>query len=100
MGKSPKYLPSTIFNRLPIRYNYNEDYFNNCFWQGIPAEGYTKVFENIIQNPKIRLDTRKEYNFEFDIEPRYATIYTGPLDKLFNYKFGKLGWRSLKFKKK
>ena len=99
-GRSPKYLPSTIFNRLPIRYNYNEDYFNNCFWQGIPAEGYTKVFENIIQNPKIRLDTRKEYNFEFDIEPRYATIYTGPLDKLFNYKFGKLGWRSLKFKKK
>ncbi len=99
-GTNPKNLPSNIFNRLPLRFNYNEDYFNNCIWQGIPVDGYTKIFENLIQNTRIKFDTLKEYNLEVDIKPKYATIYTGPLDKLFNYKFGKLGWRSLSFKKK
>ena len=98
-GTNPKNLPSNIFNRLPLRFNYNEDYFNNCIWQGIPVDGYTKIFENLIQNTRIKFDTLKEYNLEVDIKPKYATIYTGPLDKLFNYKFGKLGWRSLSFKK-
>ena len=100
MGNKSKNLPSNIFNRLPLRFNYNEDYFNNCIWQGIPVEGYTKIFENLIQNTRIKFDTLTEYNLEFDIKPKYATIYTGPLDKLFNYKFGKLGWRSLSLKKK
>jgi UDP-galactopyranose mutase len=99
-GLNPKNLPSNIFNRLPLRFNYNEDYFHNCLWQGIPIDGYTKLFENLTSNTRIKFETLKEYNLEFCIKPKYATIYTGPLDRLFNYKFGKLGWRSLSFKKK
>ena len=99
-GKNPKNLPSNIFNRLPLRFNYNEDYFKNCTWQGIPLEGYTKVFENLIHNKRINFEPLNEYNILNATEPKYLTIYTGPLDKLFNYKYGKLAWRSLKFKKK
>ena len=99
-GKNPTNLPSNIFNRLPLRFNYNEDYFKNCIWQGIPIDGYTKVFENLILNKRIHFEPLKEYNMDDSIMPKYLTIYTGPIDRLFNYKYGKLGWRSLKFKKK
>ena len=99
-GKNPKDLPSNIFNRLPLRFNYNEDYFKNCNWQGIPYEGYTKIFENLINNKRISFEPSNDYGIFNAIEPKYLTIYTGPLDKLFNYKYGKLAWRSLKFKKK
>lgn len=99
-GKNPKDLPSNIFNRLPLRFNYNEDYFKNCNWQGIPYEGYTKIFEKLIHNKRISFEPSNDYSILNAIEPKYLTIYTGPLDKLFNYKYGKLAWRSLKFKKK
>lgn len=98
-GTSSKNLPSSIINRIPVRYNYNEDYFNNCKWQGIPINGYTDVFKNILKNKNITVKLNnffdfKKYNFDAPI------LYTGPLDKLFNYKFGFLEWRSVKFKKK
>lgn len=99
-GKNPKNLPSNIFNRLPLRFNYNEDYFKNCIWQGIPIDGYTRVFENLINNKRISFQPLTEYNINNPIEPKYLTIYSGPIDKLLNYKYGKLGWRSLKFKNK
>ena len=99
-GQNPKNLPSNIFNRLPLRFNYNEDYFKNCTWQGIPIDGYTKIFENLINNKRIYFETLSEYDLDYKLKPKYLTIYTGPLDKLFNYKHGKLGWRSLKFKHK
>ncbi len=99
-GKNPKQLPASIFNRLPLRFNYNENYFNSSAWQGIPKDGYTKVFENLISNRLINLkfDNYKLNNNKYDV--KYLTIYTGPLDKLFDYSFGNLEWRSLKFKKK
>ncbi len=99
-GKNPKNLPSNIFNRLPLRFNYNEDYFKNCIWQGIPIDGYTRVFENLIYNKRISFQPLTEYNINNPIKPKYLTIYTGPIDKLFNYRYGKLSWRSLKFKNK
>ena len=95
---NPKNLPASIFNRLPLRFNYNEDYFKNCIWQGIPKDGYTKIFKGLIDNKNIRLK-KETYNLNKDYEVKYMTIYTGPLDKLFNYKLGKLKWRSLLFKK-
>jgi UDP-galactopyranose mutase len=98
-GTSSKNLPASIINRIPVRYNYNEDYFNNCKWQGIPINGYTDVFKNILKSKNITVKLNnffdlKKYNFDAPI------LYTGPLDKLFNYKFGFLEWRSVKFKKK
>ncbi len=100
-GKKPKYLPSTIFNRLPLRFNYREDYFNNCKYQGIPDHGYTNLFNQLLQNKKIKLHLNKNFNLnENKILPKYMTIYTGALDSLLNFKFGRLEWRSLKFIKK
>jgi UDP-galactopyranose mutase len=98
-GQSPKNLPTNIFNRLPIRFNYNEDYFKHCNWQGIPVNGYTQIFNNLVDNKKIFFETSKQFTLNTGIQPKYLTIYTGPLDKLFDYKLGKLAWRSLTFKK-
>jgi len=98
-GKNPKDLPSNIFNRLPLRFNYNEDYFKNCKWQGIPLNGYTDIFNQLIDNKRINFETNIEFKNNFKYKPKYLTIYTGPIDKLFNYRFGILDWRSLTFKK-
>lgn len=97
-NKDPKYLPGSIFNRLPIRLNYNEDYYEQTQWQGIPKNGYTEIFQKLLSNKNIKIVLNKKYNLNFKIKPKYLTIYTGPLDKLLNYKFGKLDWRSLTFK--
>tara|TARA_Y100000816_G_C26105750_1_gene587587 strand:+ start:1951 stop:3093 length:1143 start_codon:yes stop_codon:yes gene_type:complete len=98
-GKNPKHLPSSIFNRLPLRFNYNEDYFNSSKYQGIPLDGYTKLFRNLTTNKNIELIYNTKFQLNSNIEVKKLTIFTGPLDKLFNYKFGKLEWRSLNFKK-
>lgn len=98
-GKHPKDLPSTIFNRLPLRYNYREDYFNNCKYQGIPDLGYADIFKKMLSNKNIEVITNEKFkitNNNYDV--KYLTIYTGPLDELFNYNLGILEWRSLKFK--
>ena len=101
-GKKPANLPTSIINRIPVRFSYNEDYFNNCEIQGIPVDGYKKLFENLLSNKKIKiiLDTDYLKIKEKKYEAKYYTIYSGPLDKLYNYKYGKLEWRSLLFKKK
>ena len=99
-NKNPNKLPSSIFNRLPIRYSYNEDYYGGTQWQGIPLKGYTYIFKNLLKNKRIKIIYNKTFTFKSNIKPKYLTIYTGPLDKLLDYKFGKLDWRSLKFKKK
>ena len=99
-GKNPKKLPESIFNRLPIRYSYNEDYYQQTQYQGIPKHGYTNIFNNLTNNKNIKIKYNESFNLKYKIKPKYLTIYTGPLDLLFKYKFGKLEWRSLIFKKK
>ena len=99
-GKKPTDLPSAIFNRLPIRYNYREDYFNNCKYQGIPDLGYTDIFNKLLFNSNIKIELNEKFKLFNNYDVKYLTIYTGPLDELFNYDLGKLEWRSLKFKKK
>jgi len=82
-----------------MRFNYNEDYFNHCRWQGIPEDGYTNIFKKMLDNKKIKI-IKHNYSLNNNFDVKYLTIYTGPLDKLFNYKFGSLEWRSLVFKNK
>jgi len=98
-GKNPKHLPESIFNRLPIRFSYNEDYYPQTQYQGIPKKGYTEIFQNLIENKNIKIKFNEAYKLNYKITPKYLTIYTGPLDSLLNYKYGKLEWRSLVFKK-
>lgn len=99
-GKSPKLLPSSIINRIPVRYNYDSTYFNNAKFQGIPLNGYTKLFKNLTSNKNIEI----KYNYEFSLKDinkfDIPIIYTGPLDYFFEFEYGKLEWRSLRFEKK
>ena len=75
-------------------------YFKNADIEGIPSEGYTRVFERLTSNSLINIIYNKSFNLKQKYIVKKAIIYTGPLDKLLNYKFGKLEWRSVKFKKK
>jgi UDP-galactopyranose mutase len=99
-GKNPKLLPSSIFNRLPLRFNYNEDYYKNSICQGIPEDGYTSIFNRLIESNKIKIEFNSTFSLKRNYKVKYLTIYTGALDKLFDYKFGHLEWRSLNFVKK
>ena len=58
----PKFLPSSIFNRLPIRLSYNEDYYEQTQWQGIPKNGYTDIFRNLLKNKNIKVALNKKYS--------------------------------------
>ena len=99
-NKPPIELPASIFNRLPMRFNYDEDYYKNPILQGIPLDGYTKIFQNFIADKKIDVIYNHDFKLANNYNVKYLTIYTGPIDKLFKNKYGSLEWRSLKFKKK
>ncbi len=95
--KDPKELPPSILTRLPFRDNYNESYFHDK-WQGIPEKGYTAIFNKMLSNKKIKVLLNIDF---FDIKENIPTnkiiIYSGPIDRFFNFKFGHLEWRSLFF---
>ncbi len=96
-GTDPKKLPPEIFTRLPVRDNYNMNYFNDPY-QGLPEYGYAKLFQNILLNKNIHVMLNTDYyNVKHKIPKRCKVIFTGAIDKLFGFKFGKLAWRSLKF---
>ena len=99
-NNDPKELPPDIITRLPVRYNYQEDYFVDARWQGIPMNGYTEVFRRLLQSPNIHVELNCDY---FDNVNKYDAvrkiIYTGPIDAFFNYTHGKLEWRSIQLEK-
>lgn len=93
----PAQLPASIINRIPAKFNYDMGYFSDT-WQGIPVEGYTAVFEKILDHPKIDVRLGVDY-----FEARQAcnkncfVVYSGPIDRYFDYAYGKLNYRSLRF---
>jgi UDP-galactopyranose mutase len=96
----PKELPASIINRLPVRYTFDNRYFNDTY-EGLPADGYTAWLTKMAANERIevRLDTDW-----FDVRdelraasPAAPVVYTGPLDRYFEYAAGRLGWRTLDF---
>lgn len=95
-NKNPRDLPASIIKRIPIRFNFDDNYFEDSY-QGIPIGGYTKMFENMLDGIPVYLEsdylTRRE---QFDKMARMV-VYTGPIDEFFNYKYGELEWRSLRF---
>jgi UDP-galactopyranose mutase len=91
--KDPKKLPADIIKRLPVRFTYDNNYFNDKY-QGIPIGGYTQIFEKLLDGIEVKLDT----DYFQDNLPKYnKVIYTGPIDKFYNYKFGKLEYKTTKF---
>lgn len=96
-GIEPKTLPKEIITRLPVRNNYNSDYFNNTY-QGLPINGYQKLFEQMIRNKNITLKLKTDYyDIKDKIPKNCKIIFTGSIDKLFDYEYGKLEYRSLRF---
>ena len=70
-------------------------------WQGIPFKGYTKLFERLLDSPNITVKLNVDYFKSQRLHNGYKlTIYTGPIDQFFNYRYGRLEWRTVRFKKK
>ena len=92
---NPIELPSEIITRLPVRFNYNNDYFDDTY-QGIPVDGYSKWIERMLTNSKVILNT-DYFDIKQYIKSNQIVIYTGPVDKYFSYAHGKLTWRTLDF---
>lgn len=95
-NRNPKDLPASIIKRLPIRFNFDDNYFSDSY-QGIPTNGYTSLFEYLLQDITVWLDTnyfkRREYlNGICD-----KIIYTGSIDEFFEYTYGRLHYRTLYF---
>jgi UDP-galactopyranose mutase len=95
-NKDPKELPSSIIKRLPIRTNYNDNYFFDKY-QGIPIDGYTNLFKNMLKG--IDILENIDYFSEKDKWDSMAdkVVFTGKIDEFFDYKFGELEYRSLTF---
>lgn len=95
-GTDPKNLPASIIKRIPLRFKYDNNYYYDKY-QGIPIGGYTKLIQNIIGDIEVILDCdylQKRNEFESIAE---KIVYTGKIDEFFDYKFGELEYRSLRF---
>jgi UDP-galactopyranose mutase len=96
----PKELPASIINRLPVRYTFDNRYFNDAY-EGLPVDGYTAWLTKMAADDRIEVRLNTDW---FDVRdelradsPAAPVIYTGPLDRYFNYVDGRLGWRTLDF---
>lgn len=96
--KDPKELPPDIITRLPVRHSFNNRYFADKY-EGIPLDGYTKVFERMLDHARIDVKTSADY---FAMKPSLGntpTLYTGPIDRFFEYRHGHLDWRTIELKR-
>jgi UDP-galactopyranose mutase len=95
-GKTCKDLPASIINRLPVRFTFDNNYFN-ARWQGIPIGGYTALVQKILNGIDVQLNTDYLQCKEGFDRLAEKIIYTGQIDQYFNYRYGPLEWRSLRF---
>ena len=96
-GCEPRDLPASILKRLPVRFDYNDNYYNSTF-QGIPAEGYTELIRRILDHDRIDVFLKRPFEAKADRECDHL-FYTGPLDSFFGFKFGRLGYRTVTFER-
>lgn len=96
-GRSCKDLPSFIIKRLPVRMVFDNNYFNDKY-QGIPIGGYNKLINGLLEGIECKTNV-DFFKSEYREWENYAKklVYTGPLDEFFNYKFGRLDWRTVSF---
>ena len=92
----PNALPASYARRLPVRTNYNDRYYNDTY-EGIPVDGYTPIFERMLDHPNIQVFLNTDW---FDVKEQVKdqlVIYTGPIDLYYDYCYGRLNWRTLDF---
>jgi UDP-galactopyranose mutase len=95
-GCEPSLLPASILKRIPVRFNYDDNYHNNIF-TGIPVEGYTHLIEQLLDPPRIIVHLNKKFDPSQNVSDYDHVFYTGPIDAYFNYEFGRLGYRTVTF---
>jgi len=95
--KVPKDLPEFIIKRLPLRFTYDNNYFDDKY-QGIPINGYTQIFQNMLSGIEVQLNTDYFENRKHFKSIAKKIVYTGKIDEFFDYQFGELQYRSLEFK--
>ena len=95
----PANLPGEIFSRLPVRYNFNDRYFFDT-WEGLPTAGYFGLFKNLSSHKNIHIELETDF-FSLKssiLQTGKPIVYTGALDRFFDYRFGSLQWRTLDFR--
>jgi UDP-galactopyranose mutase len=95
--KNPKELPTEIIKRLPVRFTYDNNYFNDKY-QGTPIGGYTQIFKKLLTNIEVKLGVDYLKDKEYWNSQAKKIIYTGPIDAYFNYQFGELEYKTTRFK--
>ena len=96
---NPKDLPKEIIKRLPVRYTYDNNYFNDKY-QGIPIGGYTQIFEKLLEGIEVKLGVDYLENKDSWNSMANEVIYTGAIDAFFDYKFGELEYKTTRFEHK
>lgn len=97
-GCEPTELPASILKRLPVRFNYNDNYYASTY-QGIPRDGYTPIFEKMLDQPNIELRLNTKFDKEFETNGYDKIFYTGPIDAFFDFKYGRLSYRTVFFER-
>jgi UDP-galactopyranose mutase len=98
-NKDPKELPTSIIKRLPIRTNFDDNYFFDKY-QGIPVGGYTQIFEKILEGIEVKTNIDYFENKEYWNSIADKIVFTGKIDEFFDYQFGELEYRTLRFDNK
>jgi UDP-galactopyranose mutase len=96
-GLDPSELDASVAGRIPVRFDQDDRYFSDSF-QAMPLDGYTRMFERMLDHPRITIRTGVEYQDVLHSYPDAKVIFTGPIDEYFGFCFGKLPYRSLEFK--
>lgn len=95
-GRACTDLPAFIIKRLPVRYTYDNNYFNDLY-QGIPIGGYTQIFEKMLSGIEVKLNADFFQNKEYYLSLADKVVFTGMIDEFFDFRYGRLDYRSLKF---
>jgi len=95
-GVDPSDLDKSVTARVPTRVNEDDRYFNDQF-QVMPAQGYTRMFERMLDHPNIKVMLNTRFDEVREMIPHRRVIFTGPVDEYFGFRFGRLPYRSLQF---
>lgn len=96
-GRDAKDIPASVIQRLPFRTNYDENYFFDS-WQGIPIDGYSALFERMLDHPNIEVALGLDFmDLKNQVPPDCLVVYSGTIDRFFHYAHGRLDCRTLRF---
>ncbi|MCX8091348.1 MAG: NAD(P)-binding protein [Verrucomicrobiae bacterium] len=96
-GCDPREIPASVLKRLPVRFNYNDCYYD-CVFQGIPEGGYTELVRRILEHPRIEVRLAQKFDPAWCGEFEHV-FYTGPIDAFFGFRHGRLAYRTVTFQR-